>query len=175
MEEQAAFSPWTLWEKRNLLWDKQGIYLWARFTQDMPSATLPANPLQKEVIYIGETCKGEGCFRKRWYLFDKGLAHPEKVGANPKRYFRAKRYIEHFDTDRLSLYIATLTSNALMKAYLGLSSYEFLDIKAIPPDDLESFWDENSDLLVRYMERSLILFVCSSNGGQTCYKQRLIL
>jgi len=164
MAEQVAFSPWTQWAKRHSLESEQGIYLWGRFTQDMPSDTLPADSIQENVVYIGVSCKGESCLKERWHLFDKALSHPELLQAKPKKFPRAKRYFDLYGTDRSPLYVATLTSEALMGAFLGLKSFDLLDVVAIPPAELESFCIETADLLVRYMERRLILLFARQNG-----------
>jgi hypothetical protein len=178
MNEQVTFSTWTKWEKRHILEQEQGIYLWAIFNKDIPSDKTPADPIQKEVIYIGESCKGEGCFRRRWEPFDKGFDYLETVQADPKHndsstrdIKRARRYAKLYGINREPLFVATLTTKSLMGAFLSKQSSCFLDQELLniplnPQGDktIESFFETIEDLLVMYVERRLILFYARKNG-----------
>jgi hypothetical protein len=67
MDFSFKFSEWIPWATRKGFCDagKPGVYLLAHFDQ---APTGPADPLTKEILYIGETCKRT--FAKRWREFD---------------------------------------------------------------------------------------------------------
>jgi hypothetical protein len=163
MDNQISFSTWVKWEERRALDTEQGVYLWGRFPDNKPSETSSANPIQENVIYVGESCKGQGCFRKRWDLFDEGLTYPDRVQANPKHYPRAKIYLENFGPDKTPLYVATITIQKLMQWLRQTKHFNHLDITNISLTTVESFDENNRDLLVRYIERLIILSYAIKN------------
>jgi len=62
------FSPWAQWNNRLEITDfrSPGVYILAKF-KNVPQG--PGNPLDKKVIYVGETCNQS--LRSRWYQFDR--------------------------------------------------------------------------------------------------------
>lgn len=83
--------------------DKGGLYLFARFKEAVPSG--PANPLEENVVYIGQSSRS---FRSRWYLFYSGLEDPEEARNNPAKYPRALRYLETFREGGILPHVACL-------------------------------------------------------------------
>jgi len=65
---EVTFSKWYRWSDRNSIEGSKnpGVYLLAKFERSPPSSG-PANPLQDEIVYIGETCAS---LRRRWCQFN---------------------------------------------------------------------------------------------------------
>jgi hypothetical protein len=80
-----AFSAWTPWAERESLSgvDQPGVYILAHFTSPPIGR---ADPLSREVIYIGETC--DSSLRKRWYRFNRS-AFEGKFGHSGGKTYRA--------------------------------------------------------------------------------------
>lgn len=139
----------------------EGVYLFARFDNEPPPG--PVDPLEKSVIYVGQ-CQSP--FKNRWDPFDRGLANPHLAKANPRIYPRAIRYIALFGSDRSRIYVATLKSCDLMKAFLRLGCCSLLDLNIGASTAVVDtrFADEIKDLLIKYMERRLILLYACRYG-----------
>jgi len=92
-----AFSDWAPWEKRASISgsDQPGVYVLARF-DDPPFGR--ADPLAREVIYVGETC--DNTLRGRWRQFERS-AFEGKRGHSGGRTYRAT-----FADDGATLYVA---------------------------------------------------------------------
>ncbi len=158
MIQEISFSPWANWASRNNLPDKDkpGVYLIARFEQKSPSG--PADPFEKSIVYIGESSGGR--FQSRWRSFERS-AFKDKG-----KHRGGKRYKEQFGGDSSVLYISTLSGDGLVKTFLGLETCPFLDINASSAkvDMTDKLLSEIDDLLVKYMERRLILLYSLAHG-----------
>ena len=93
------FTAWTRWEERDSFRGTElpGIYLLAHF-RSAPRGR--ANPLAKEIVYIGETCS---TLCRRWYQFDRS-AFRLKDGHSGGWTYR-----EHYPRRRHHLYVAAFT------------------------------------------------------------------
>ena len=159
MNNKICFSPWVNWVNRNTLArrdgkDIGGIYLFARFEQG--PLTNSADPLENSVIYIGQSSKGT--FKSRWEAFGRAVL---KVKG------RGKRYVSLFGSDLSCLYVATLSVKEVVKAFLTIGSCSFLDVdasSAMVDATSGKFLDNNVDLLLKYMERRLILLYTLHHG-----------
>jgi hypothetical protein len=62
------FSKWCLWSERHSIENihMPGVYMLAKFVNKIPPGN--ADPLCKEIIYIGETCSS---LKTRWYQFQR--------------------------------------------------------------------------------------------------------
>lgn len=164
MSREICFSSWVSWISRNSLAgkgmeDQGGVYLFARF-QHQPSPG-SADPLEKSVICIGQSSKGEGGFKSRWDAFEGAVKN--RTGK-----YRARIYVELFGTDLSHLYVSTLPCQELQKAFLELAPCSLLDIyvsnaKVTITGNLELL-NEVNDLLIKYMERKLILLYALHHG-----------
>jgi len=162
MANGISFSPWVSWAQRNGLALGSGVYLWARFEEYPPLG--PANPLHQGIIYVGQ-CRTK--FKNRWELVDDGLRNPAKMAQFPKKYPRAKRYMEQFGQDTSRLYVATLPVQELHHAFQNPGTYALLDIDMTSAGKgvlVGPFPNPNDDLLVKYMERRLILLYAVQHG-----------
>ncbi len=160
MTQEIRFSPWVNWVNRNSCAGKGkkdigGVYLFARFEHEPPPA--PADPLEKSVVYIGQSSRRT--FKSRWNPFDRALKNPRKAKG------RAKRYIDLFGPDPSPPYVATLPVQELVRAFLKIGcSCSLLDLDASGAEVGNDFLDEIDDLLVKYMERRLILLCAAQHG-----------
>ena len=161
MSQEICFSPWVNWVNRNSLAgkgkeDKGGVYLFARFEQEPPHG--PADTLEKSVIWVGQSSKRT--FKSRWDPFGR-VAFKEMT-----RKGRAKRYGELFGGDQSHLYVSTLPVQELLKAFLKIRPCSLLDIDAgnAEVDVTDKFLPEIDDLLIKYMERRLILLYALHHG-----------
>jgi len=66
--QEIKFSPWVQWRERDKLKsvDNPGIYLLAKFKEFTAGN---ANPLDENIVYIGETCNNS--LKGRWYQFNR--------------------------------------------------------------------------------------------------------
>jgi hypothetical protein len=99
------FSNWHTWADRNLLPDRHlpGVYLIAKF-HHASNLNLPADPLDENVIYIGEAADQ---MISRWRSFDNAV-----FGKVKNR--RAKAYAERFaDITASDLFLAIIGSSPL--------------------------------------------------------------
>jgi hypothetical protein len=168
MNDEISFSPWVNLANWNDLVsneeeDKGGIYLFARFEREPHVDS--ANPLDKSVIYVGQSSKGT--FKGRWNLFYEGLKNPTLVQANPKKYPRARRYIEYFgpDSSLQSLYVASLSYQNLGKVLLKIGKCSLFDIDpSIAEVDITNPDFHILDSLIKYIERRLILLYTLHHG-----------
>ncbi len=165
MSLEICFSPWASWASRTSLPDKDktGLYLLARFEEKLSLG--PANYLEKSIVYIGQTSKQ--AFKKRLRAF--GNAAFENKGKNRA----GKRYKEQFGGDSSLLYISTLPEEELMKAFLSSRTYPSLGIDKshINVDITAEFLSEIDDLLVKYLERKLILLYSLAHGQRPACNQ----
>ena len=152
------FSPWVRWAARNNLpdRDKPGLYIIGRFTQ--PPRPGAADPFDRDVVYIGESSGGR--FQGRWRSFDRAAFK----GTGKHR--GGKRYRERFGGDSTVLFVSTLSDEGLVGAFLKLNRCQLLDINAsdakVPiANELLS---EIDDLLIKYIERRLILLYSLTHG-----------
>lgn len=158
MSADVCFTPWVSWANRNSLPDKgkPGVYLIGRFEKQPPLG--PADPFVESVVYIGESSGGR--FQSRWRSFERSAFKGKG------RHRGGKRYKERFGGDSSVLYVSTLSDEGLLKAFLGLDTCSLLDINAsgarvrITGAALR----EIDDLLIKYMERRLILLYSLAHG-----------
>ena len=153
-----SFTPWASWAHRNSLDDKDrsGVYLIGRFEQPPPAG--PADPLEKNIVYIGESA--EGRFQSRWRAFARsafGVGGKHRGG---------RRYREKFGGDSSVLYVSALSCEGLMKALLGIDTCSLLDIDAdhAKLGMKEEALPEINSPLAKYMERRLILLYSLAHG-----------
>ena len=153
-----CFTPWVSWANRNSLADKDksGVYLIGRFEQLPPPG--PADPLEKNIAYIGESSGGR--FQSRWRAF----ARSAFKGSG--RHRGGKRYKEIFGGDSSVLYVSALSDEGLMKALLGLDTCSLLNINAgdAKLDMTDQALMEIDSPLIKYMERRLILLYSLAHG-----------
>ena len=158
MGADVCFTPWVSWVSRYSLPDKgkPGVYLIGRFEQQPPPG--PADPFEERIVYIGESSGGR--FQSRWRSFERS-AFKDKG-----RHRGGKRYKEKFGGDLSVLYVSTLSDEGLVKAFLGLEKCALLDIRAsgAKVDITDELLREIDDLLVKYMERRLILLYSLAQG-----------
>ena len=161
MSQDVCFTPWVSWANRNSVLDKgkSGVYLIGRFEKQ--AAPGPADPFDERVVYIGES-SGER-FQRRWDSFERSA-----FGAKA-RHRGGMRYKERFAGDSSVLYVSTLSDKDLLKAFLGLDSCSLLDINANHPrscitdEAIDDTLVEIDSLLIKYMERRLILLYAVAN------------
>jgi len=161
MSDEIRFSPWVSWVNRNNLAgkgkaDMGGVYLFARFEHE-PTLAL-ADPLEKSIVYIGQSSRRT--FKSRWDPFERYLKANKGKG-------RAKRYRELFGGDLSHLYVSTLPFTELLRAFLKLAPCSFLDIncssaEVVVTDKFE--FTNVDDLLIKYVERRLILLYALHHG-----------
>ena len=103
---KVEFSKWTNWEDREMLKDTRqpGVYILAHFDV---APEQPANPVNKQIIYIGETCNQN--LRKRWYQFNRS-AFEGKFGHSGGNTYR--RIFGNLDKN---LYVAAFPVNQIDK------------------------------------------------------------
>jgi len=157
MNTDECFAPWVRWADKSRLPDKSksGVYIIGRFENKPPLG--PADPLDKGVVYVGESSTGR--LQSRWRSFERS------VGSKGK-HRGGKRYKEMFGEDLSVAYISTLSDDRLVKAFLRLDSCAFLDISASDAkvDGTDELLWEIDDLLIKYIERRLILLHSLANG-----------
>ena len=147
---QVGFSEWARWSSRNRLPNvgKSGVYLVARFEEE-PSGG-PADPYEKGVVYIGESARG--MIQQRLRAFG-GAAFQDK-GRNRG----GRRYRQMFGTDSSTVYVSTLSGPDLVSALLEFATCSLLGIsKSNFKGEMDEVLDEANDLVVKYMERKLML------------------
>ena len=157
MNADECFAPWVRWANKSSLPDrsKSGVYIIGRFENEPPLG--PADPLDKGVVYIGESSTAR--LQNRWRSFERSVRSKGKHRGG-------KRYKEMFGEDLSVAYISTLPGDRLMKAFLKLDSCSFLDISASDAkvDGTDELLREIDDLIIKYMERRLILLHSLANG-----------
>ena len=161
MSQDVCFTPWVSWASRNSVLDKgkSGVYLIGRLEKHAPPG--PADPFDENVVYIGES-SGER-FQRRWGSFERSAF--EAKG----RHRGGTRYKERFGGDSSVLYVSTLSDKGLLKAVLGLDTCSLLDVNADNPRSCitdeapDDMLVEIDSLLIKYMERRLILLYSLAN------------
>lgn len=78
------FTSWFKWEDRRKIQDsdKPGVYALAKFKRKPPAGR--ANPLDKNIIYFGETCRQS--LKARWEQFDRSAFQGKAGHAGGKNY-----------------------------------------------------------------------------------------
>jgi len=96
---EIRFGSWVRWTETNSIKDsdKSGVYMLSKFTTTPLGS---ANPLDKSVIYFGETCNQS--LRGRWRQFDDS-AFQRKRGHSGGRNYR-----DRFNDDGADLYVAAM-------------------------------------------------------------------
>lgn len=158
-----SFSPWVCWVARNSLPDKEkpGVYIIGRFTQPPPSGA--ADPFDKNVVYIGES--SEGRLQRRWRSFEQAAFK----GKGKHR--GGKRYSQKFGGDSSVLYVSILPDENIVNGFLEPGKCLFIDnvtgdIKVTDAVELDVLLHEIDDLLVKYVERRLILLYSIAHGNR---------
>ena len=154
---QVGFSEWARWSSRNRLPNvgKSGVYLVARFEEE-PSGG-PADPYEKGVVYIGESARG--MIQQRLGAF--GRAAFQGKGTNRG----GKRYQQLFGGDPSIVYVSTLSGPDLVLALLGFATCSLLDVSERNfKGEVDEILDEVNDLVVKYMERKLLLLYSFAHG-----------
>ena len=100
-QPRVVFSKWVNWSKRDNLEriNSPGMYLLAKFTNP---PTGRADPKDKDIIYIGETC---GSLAGRWRQFGRSA----KGGV--KGHTGGQSYFEKFKGELTQLYVAAFPVN----------------------------------------------------------------
>ena len=145
------FTPWVAWVDRNKQpeSDKPGVYLIGRFKEQPPAG--PANPLDKRVIYIGESAAGRQ--KGRWRSFAR------TAFKNTGKHGGGKKFKELFGDDSSMVYVSFITDEDLIRemwkkranSTLGLDKSQW---KATVTNDI---FIEIAELVIKYEERRLIL------------------
>ena len=158
-----SFAPWVSWTSRSSLpgIDRPSVYIIGRFGQPPPSGA--ANPFDKNVVYIGES--SEGRLRGRWRSFE--LAAFRGTG----KHRGGKRYNQAFGGDSSVLYVSILPDKEIVKVFLRFGRCSFIDdvtasIKVTAASELEDLLWDIDDLLVKYVERRLILLYSIVHGNR---------
>jgi len=154
---EICFSPWAKWASRNNLTneDDSGVYLIARFDQEPHSG--PGSPFEKSIVYIGESSGGR--LRGRWRSFERSAFKSKG------RHRGGKRYRELFGGTSSVLYVSVLSGKGLIKAFLGFERCPFLDISCSSAKaETDNLLHEIDDLLMKYVERRLILLYSLAHG-----------
>jgi len=162
MSSGIYFGSWTDWGSRKSLTDKNksGVYLISRIEEELLDG--PANPFDTRVVYIGETTNGT--FEKRWTAFQRA------VMTDKGRHPGGKRYKKIYGKDLSFLYVSHIPIELIMKAFLQLEKYSLLDISGhdvkldLDIELLARLLGEIDNLLIKYMERRLILLYVLHNG-----------
>ena len=96
---QILFSKWFQWNKRTEIEnnDLPGVYILAKFKK-VPEGN--ANIIDKNIIYVGETCKQT--LNKRWYQFDRSAF------CNSKGHSGGRSYESIFGDRGDDLYVTAL-------------------------------------------------------------------
>jgi len=153
-----CFTPWVSWANRNSLPDKDkpGVYLIGRFKLQPPPGL--TDPFEESIVYIGESSGGR--FQSRWRSFERSAFKAKG------RHRGGKRYKERFGGDSSVLYVSTLSDEGLVKAFLGLDTCSLLDINAdgAKVRITDEVLREIDDLLIKYIERRLILLYSLAHG-----------
>lgn len=108
------FQRWVRWKERDKIRDsdKPGVYALAKFKNRPPVGG--ANPLDKDIIYFGETCKQS--LRARWNQFNRS-AFMGKAG-----HAGGKTYRKEYGDEGLDLYVAafpiSLTEEDLRSSFI---------------------------------------------------------
>ena len=150
-----TFRPWVRWVNRLSQpdKDKSGVYLISRFEQKPPDG--PANPCDQNVVYIGESSRDR--FKGRWRSF-----HRAAFGVNGK-HRGGKKYREQFGGDSSVLYVATLSSEVLLRVLLGFATCDWFNITSSNTKVGQNLAGIE-ELLIKYMERNLILLYSLEHG-----------
>jgi hypothetical protein len=161
---EVGFTPWVSWGNRRSQpeKDESGVYLIGRFEQQPPPG--PADPFDERVVYIGESLSER--FQGRWRSFGRAAFKGE--GGNRG----GKKYRERFGGNASAVYISTMSSEVLIKVFLGYAKCDLLDIMASDlkvderPKEIEDLLIKIEDLLIKYMERRLILLYSLVHGNR---------
>ena len=163
MSAGIGFSPWVGWAARNSLPDKEkpGVYIIGRFTHPPPSG--PADPFNGNVVYIGESSGGR--FQGRWRSFERSAFKGEG------KHRGGKRYKERFGGDSSVLYVSILPDEDIVKGFLEPGKCLFIDniagdIKVTDAIELDVLLHEIDDLLIKYVERGLLLLYSIAHGNR---------
>lgn len=163
MKTDISFSPWISWNNRNSLpgKNKSGVYLIGRFM--LPPISGPADPFDEHVVYIGESASGR--FQGRWRSF--GRAAFEGKG----RHGGGIRYRQKFGGDYSVVYVSILLDEEIVKEFLEPGKYSFIDnitsaVKVTDAIELDVLLHEIDDLLIKYVERRLILLYSIAHGNR---------
>jgi len=155
--------PWISWDHRNSLpgKDKPGVYLIGRFA--LPPISGPADPFDEHVIYIGESAGGR--FQGRWRSFERSAFK----GKGKHR--GGKRYKQKFGGDSSVLYVSILPDEEIVKGFLEPGKCLFIDsitsdVKLTDAIELDVLLHEIDDLLIKYVERRLILLYSIAHGNR---------
>jgi len=132
------------------------VYLIARFEQGPSPGS--ADPLEKNIVYIGQSSAGR--FQGRCRAFENAAFR------NKGKNRAGKRYRQLFDGNSSPLYVSVLSGKGLVKAFLGLEVCPLLDINgsSAKVDITDKLLGEIDDLLIKYMERRLILLYSLAHG-----------
>ena len=156
VSKRFEFTPWLPWASRQQspYKDKSGVYLIARFLKQPPSG--PADPLEDEIVYIGESCKER--LQSRWRSFDRAAFRDGKHRGG-------KKYKQLFGGTSTVLFVATFPDTDLVESFLT-TGVSLLDINRNSAKDVIDFdfLNEIDDLIVKYMERRLILLYSLARG-----------
>lgn len=163
MKADISFSPWESWNNRNSLpgKNKPGVYLIGRFTPSPTSG--PADPLDEHVVYIGESAGGR--IQSRWRAF--GRAAFEGKG----RHLGGIRYRQKFEGDPSVVHVSILLDEEIVKEFLEPGKCSFIDnitndVKVTDAIELDVLLHEIDDLLIKYVERRLILLYSIAHGNR---------
>ena len=158
-----GFSSWIRWDVRNSIPNigKPGVYLIGRFTQAPPSG--PANPLEINVVYIGESTDGR--FRYRWRSFDRAAFKGKKAHRG------GVEYQQKFGGDSSVLYVSILPEDEIAEGLLGIEKCSFIDnitdiVEVNNAVELNVLLGGIDDLLIKYLERRLILLYSITHGNR---------
>lgn len=119
---KVKFTRWLRWKERDKIPDsnKPGVYALAKFNHRPPPGS--ADPLDKNIIYFGETCRQS--LRARWNQFNRS-AFKGKAG-----HAGGKNYRETYGDNGLDLYVAACPVSIPDEA-LRSSFIRFLERKII--------------------------------------------
>jgi len=119
------FSTWYSWARRKKIphYKEPGVYAFARFKKPPKGK---ANPLDKSIIYFGETCSSLG---KRLYQFEQSAFRGKRAHSGGSNYRKKHPH----DTKGKDLYVAAMpvTKAKHKNKDLRESLIRFLERKAI--------------------------------------------
>ena len=120
-----VFTSWTRWADRASLKNVRspGVYILAHFRK-VPSG--PANPLAKQVIYIGETCSNS--LIGRWRQFDRaalqgkhghsgGITYRDEIGGKGGRLYVAAVRVPNLGESALPYFIRYVERRLIWEFY----------------------------------------------------------